>query len=202
MEYVLSRKTTLSHDTTTTQAWVIGIELNLEECPRLRPEGSVSINEFVRDGDDFEPGLTPELMAKAAAYHGSNRVLAADEKQADLQWLNIVKDSASAIASRRSSRSKPKEIQFTGLVNGNSPSAGGILTKWEAAVLDDMDAFFVLDESSAKIQKGVTVDTARRFAVHCLHVVRLRLVMRRAQKSAIDEIASICARVDKCLSAL
>ena len=205
IEYQFSKRKTLTHSSgTNAHSWVIGIELNLAECPRIFPEG-----EGAASSEDFGQGAAQahccgEINSRVAQLMRGDDVLASAEKAANKAFENLVHTSVS-YGVTKNGRAKVNNKTYLGdfqtLKNGNDLpeqdeydseldeeiNGAKQLTRWESDVLSRFWNFFASvpvgedgDEPGFKaiLKPGVTSVAAHKYLLHDLRTIKMRCLLR------------------------
>lgn len=156
----MGRKVLLHSDSKTRYAFVIGIELSMDECPRVHAEGSARADALAESGSTNLGGHYGggggggSDMDRASQFMRGDDVFRDSERAAEASFAQLVSTSASSNSrSHGSVRVNDRQYlnEFQEYVNGNAIPvleegefdselddeilSGGFLTRWESMVM-------------------------------------------------------------------
>ena len=199
---------------------MLGIELNLAECPRIFPEGegAASMDDFNGASAAAHSNANAVVNTRIAQFmRGDENILEGQEKAAEAGFTNFVQTSAS-YAAARNGRVKADTRGYLGkfqcIEKGNEiPDAQEFesdvdediydadeLTRWELKVMGRFWKYFASvpvsnpgddeDGYKATLQPGITSVAAQKYLLHDLRTIRMRCMLRGVSEDTTKNITS------------
>jgi hypothetical protein len=210
-EYHLTSKRQISSSCRSLRAFVVGIELNMPDCPRFTSIGDTtgqeednssysysSSSSFSSSSSGCESINSDDLTARLNQYNRGVDVLTNQEKNTLKSMKSVIHRSISYQAVNNGGRvkvhTKTYMANFNTIRNGNTASEDDNLTKWELSVMERYDSLFrVLEEKGdgvtrVVLQDEVTTAAAKKYVTHDLRTVKLRLQLRSIDCSRIVQL--------------
>jgi hypothetical protein len=221
VEYHITDRQIMTFQSQLELAYLVGVELNLQECPRIKARGDMQ----ARSGD-FESGGGGEGAGLAAAdaldmkltqIDRGEDVLSSEEKKAVSYWNDVVKESISFTSTRGDGKAKDMPMftqPFQTILNGNSPAKKSDfhdmsenvedwnMTKWEVGVMIKYGSVFErVEEGKVNLRGGsVKKAQAHKYLTHDLEVVLERARVRKdMDPDLIDQIHTLYKDAVTCL---